>query len=75
MRVENDEIVMSKEEWVANILNNGVAVQMLEKYTDKTKEWWMDKLGDIANQQLEILKEDRPEQIEQMINIYAEASE
>lgn len=66
---------MSKEEWMVNILNNGVAVQMLEKYTNQSKEWWMDRLGEIANEQFQNVLEDTPELIEQTIKLYADASD
>lgn len=75
MKRKNGKIVMTEEEFAVNFFFNGASVQYLEKYTDKTKEWWIEQLSNIADQQYSEMKINNPKQLEQMLEVYSSAGE
>lgn len=74
MRYENDEIIVGKQEWMVNFFCTGLAVQLLEKYTDKTEQWWIEELSNQANKQYDEILKTNPQQIEEVIKLYSTAS-
>ncbi|MGB6297005.1 MAG: hypothetical protein WBF90_12595 [Rivularia sp. (in: cyanobacteria)] len=75
MKRKNGKIIMTEEEFAVNFFFGGVAVQYLEKYSDKSKEWWMEYLSEIAGKQYSDMKKKHPKQLEQMIEVYAAAGD
>ncbi len=63
----NDSIVLSRDEYVVNILAMGIAVQMLSQKTGIPIEMWSQHLSEKATEQYEQLS---AEQIQQVIDIY-----
>ncbi len=74
MKIEGDKIVMDKDEYVVNTLLTGIAVQILVDRSKFSMEQWMEFLSNKADEQLEEIKRTRPEQIDQMIEMYVNAS-
>lgn len=65
--LKDDFVVISKDEYVVNILAMGIAVQMLSQKTGIPMEVLSQQLSDQANKQFEQLSS---EQIQQMIDLY-----
>ncbi len=74
MEIQGDKIVMNKDEYVVNTLLTGIAVQILVDKSKHSMEEWMKFLSNKANEQLEEIKRTEPEQIDQMIKVYSNAS-
>lgn len=72
MRIENDEIVMDKEEFLINSLLTGIACQLIANNSSQTLDYWMQYLSDRADEQF---KQMTPSQREDMINAYAQISQ
>lgn len=66
----DDFVVISKDEYIVNILATGIAVQMLSQKTGIPMEVLSQQLSDQANKQFEQLTS---EQIQQMIDLYEAA--
>lgn len=65
--INSDEFLMNKEDFVANALSAGVAVQLLVDSFGGTKDEWTQHIAQIVNSQVEDLTS---EQIEQTVNDY-----
>lgn len=72
MRLENDEVVMDKEEFLTNSLLTGIACQLLAKIRNEEISHWMECLSEEADKQY---KQMTPKQREDMINAYVEISQ
>lgn len=72
MRLENDEVVMDKEEFLTNSLLTGIACQLLAKIRKEEISHWMECLSEEADKQY---KQMTPKQREDMINAYVEISQ
>ncbi|MDJ0800518.1 MAG: hypothetical protein QNJ51_27535 [Calothrix sp. MO_167.B12] len=71
MEIKGDKIVMDKDEYVVNFLAMGLAMNILksESKSGITANQWSEFLGYKSRQHLEILKRERPQEIERMIQI------
>jgi hypothetical protein len=65
MRLQNDEVVMDKKEFLTNSLLAGIACQLLVQTSKLNISEWMEYLSDKADEQY---KEMSPKQREDMIN-------
>jgi hypothetical protein len=72
MRIENDEIVMDKEEFLTNSLLTGIACQLIAHNSSQTLDYWMQYLSDRADEQF---KQMTPKQRENMVNAYVQISQ
>jgi hypothetical protein len=72
MRLQNDEIVMDKEEFLTNTLLAGIACQLLAKITKEEISHWMECLSEQADEQYRLRT---PKQHEDMINAYVQISQ
>jgi hypothetical protein len=67
MRLQNDEVVMDKEEFLTNSLLAGIACQLLAQIRKEEVSHWMEYLSDRADEQYRQMS---PKQREDMINAY-----
>lgn len=72
MRLQNDEIIMDKEEFLTNTLLTGIACQIIENNSKNNLNYWMQYLSDKAQEQYEQMT---PKQREDMINAYVQISQ
>ncbi len=68
------QVVMDKDEYVVNALSLGIAVQILADKSNFSIQQWMNFLGNKAEEQLQEIKRKRPEEIDQMVEMYVNAS-
>lgn len=72
MKLQNELIVMGKEEFLTNSLFTGIACQLLAQMTNRKLGDWMEYLCDKADEQF---KQMTSKQREDMINSYAQISQ
>lgn len=72
MKLQGENIVMDKEEFLTNSLFTGIACQLLAQMTNRELSDWMEYLSDKASEQY---KQMTPKQREDMINSYVQISE
>ncbi|GAX41548.1 hypothetical protein NIES4075_25210 [Tolypothrix sp. NIES-4075] len=72
MRLQNNQIVMDKEEFLTNSLLAGIACQLLAQTSQLEINEWMQYLSDKADEQY---KQMSPKQREDMINAYLQISQ
>ncbi|MBD2609563.1 hypothetical protein H6G81_35015 [Scytonema hofmannii FACHB-248] len=72
MKLENEFVVMDKEEFLTNSLLTGIACQLLAQMTNRELSDWMEYLFDKADEQY---KQMTPNQREKMINSYVQISQ
>ncbi len=68
MKIENNKVVQDKEEYLINSLFMGLAVQYLVELSNKTFEEWKDILSIEAEKQLETVKAESSEALDDIIN-------
>ena len=73
MRYENDEIIINEEEFIVNLFVQGVAVQLLEQYTGRSKQWWTETIQKESEQQYEEVLVHDPSHIKEVIELYTES--
>jgi len=72
MKLQNDFVVMDKEEFLINCLATGIACQFLAQISKEKLSDWMEYLSDNAHKQY---KQMTPKQREEMINSYVQISQ
>lgn len=72
MRLQNDEIVMDKKEFLTNSLLAGIACQILAQTSKLEINEWMEYLSDTADKQYSQMSF---KQREDMINAYVQISQ
>jgi hypothetical protein len=72
MKLQGENIVMDKEEFLTNSLLAGIACQLLAQMTNRELSDWMEYLSDKADEQF---KQMTPKQREEMINAYVQISQ
>lgn len=72
MKLQGENVVMDKEEFLVNSLLSGIACQLLAQLSNRELSDWMEYLSDKANEQYEQMT---PKQREDMINAYIQISE
>jgi len=72
MRLQDDEIVMDKTEFLTNTLLAGIPCQLLAESSRRDLNEWMEYLSDRANEQYEQMT---PKRREDMINAYIQISQ
>ncbi|MBD2609600.1 hypothetical protein H6G81_35200 [Scytonema hofmannii FACHB-248] len=72
MKLQNNFVLMDKEEFLTNSLLSGIACQLLAQMTNRELNDWMEYLSDRASEQF---KKMTPKQREEMINSYVQISQ
>lgn len=72
MRLQGENILMDKEEFLINSLLSGIACQILAQTSKLNTSEWMEYLFDTADKQF---KQMTPKQREEMIMAYIEISQ
>jgi hypothetical protein len=74
MELQNNKVVIDKEEYFVNNLALGLAIQILALKSPFDAEHWAAYLTCEAEKQLQEIKLNHPEQIDQAIEAYVSAS-
>ena len=74
MKIQGDKIVISKDEYVTDILLISIAVKILVRKSKFSMQQWMAFLCEEAEKQLKEVKRENPKELDQMIKVYANAS-